>query len=90
MVSTVVVALLVALIQVVSHKMTNAKLQLMLAANRATRDAAQIAVEHARDAAETAASAHAMLVPAVAQLPKTRSRKTVATGLGETETEVSA
>lgn len=75
MISTIVVALVVAVIQVISHKMTAGKIKTAIAAAEAARD-------HARDAAAMADAADVqsraaleLLQPAVAQLPKTRSKK---------------
>lgn len=86
MLSTIVFAAVVALVQALANKaMSNARFNSLEDAMQRVHD--RLADVHLAAIASEASSTEAreLLRPAVAQLPKTRSRKTRSAGIGEEE-----
>jgi len=79
MLTAIITAAIIAAIQTFFHRLSGARMRELEArlANISitSHEYAADAREHARDAAETSADLREMLRPALAQLPKTRSRK---------------
>lgn len=90
MLSLIITALVLAAIQVATHKLTGRKFEAIKKDLAVMSANARAAAEHGEKTLDNSKLVLGLLAPAVAQLPKTRAKRTTSKGFGEPETPVEA